>query len=140
MNFIGNPCDFNNKIKNKLTVNCTVISYFDNFEINDFYDGHNILLFPINTRQDYLKYTMLGLDKMVESGFESKNLKTYTSIFLYIPDKLNISDIIDTINNFDKKNLVDNIFLYPKLDNYQLRDNTVENLPFQKFQSNLKII
>ncbi len=42
--------------------------------------------------------------------------------------------VADIINTFDKNNLVDNIWLYPTLENYEIRDNSVENLAWQKLK------
>ncbi len=139
MNFIGNNCEFNNVLRDKLTVgDYTVVSnvgedYTDRIEGNKV-----IILFPINSEKDYVKYMGEGYLRIIESGF-TDSLKTYTSIFLYMIESIDVMDVVSVINNFDKDNLVDNMFIYPKLENCQLRDNNVENLPWQKINRDIQL-
>ena len=138
MNFLGKPTEYNHELSKLLTVNATVISYFDGYYTQDFSSYHNVLLFPINSKEDYIRFSGEGFLKMIDSGFTGM-LKTFTSIFLYLPGYIKLEDIADTINNLDLNNLVDTIHIYPKVNNYVLRDNKVENLPFQKLKNNTEI-
>jgi hypothetical protein len=49
-------------------------------------------------------------------------------------EHVDINDIIDTINNFDKVSMVDNIYIYPKITGYKIRNDFVPDLPWQKKQ------
>lgn len=131
MNFIGSNCNFNNILRERLTVDCTVVSNVDGDYSDQMNGEHNILILPINSLEEYNKHTGLGMNKMIDSGFYG-SMQTYTAVYVYMLEHVDIELIIDTINNFDKRNLVDNIWIYPKLDKMKFRDNTVENLPWQK--------
>lgn len=135
MNFIGSNCDFNNKLREVLKVNYTVVSNIDG-DYTTQIDGDNIILIlPIDSMEEYTKHTGIGFNKMIDSAFYG-SMKTYTTIYLFMHKHINVNDVADVINNFDKNNLVDNIWIYPKLDKIQLRDNLVENLPWQKLYNN----
>lgn len=132
MNFIGNNCDYNNTIRNNLNdIDYTIVSNIDGDYTNDISGDKVIMLMPVYSLESYINNTGIGLSKMVESGF-GDSLKTYTTIYLYMHEQIDPIKVADVINNFDKTNLVDNIWLYPTLDNYVLRDNSVENLPWQR--------
>jgi len=137
MKFIGNNSEFNNNLRPLLTLDdsFTVISYVDDITIEDITDSKVILLLPIDKEIDYFKYTGLAYDRMITSAFASLNV--YTSIFLFMHEYIDINLIAETVNNFDKVNLVDNIWIYPKLENYKIRDNNVENLLWQKSIKNM---
>lgn len=131
MNFIGSDCKFNNILRENITIkDYTIVSNIDGDYTNQIIGDKIILLLPINSTKDYLNNTAIACSYMKDSSFES--LKVYTSIFLYMYEHIDINQVIDTINNFDKHNLVDNIWIYPKLINHIMRDNTVKNLPWQK--------
>lgn len=132
MNFIGNNCDYNNTIRNNLNdIDYTIVSNIGADYTNDITGNKVIMLMPIYSLESYTTNTGVGLSKMIESGF-GDSLKTYTTIYLYMHEQIDPIKVADVINNFDKTNLVDNIWLYPTLDNYVIRDNSVENLPWQR--------
>ena len=132
MNFIGNNCDYNNTIRNNLNdIDYTIVSNIGADYTSDITGDKVIMLMPIYSLESYTTNTGIGLSKMIESGF-GDSLKTYTTIYLYMHEHIDPIKVADVINNFDKTNLVDNIWLYPTIDNYVLRDNNVENLPWQR--------
>ena len=132
MNFIGNNCDYNNTIRNNLNdIDYTIVSNIGADYTSDITGDKVIMLMPIYSLESYTTNTGIGLSKMIESGF-GDSLKTYTTIYLYMHEQIDPIKVADVINNFDKTNLVDNIWLYPTIDNYVLRDNNVENLPWQR--------
>jgi len=133
MNFIGSNCDFNDKLKNSINIDSsyTIISFVSGKEdYTTKYTNKIILVLPINNEEDYYNYVQIAYTKMINSAF--RNLDTCTSIFVYMSDYVDPIQVADAINNFDKNSLVDNFWIYPKIDNLVLRDNIVANLPWQK--------
>jgi len=137
MNFIGEDNNFNRSLRKGILDNdYTIVSYVGHkYDISSINGDKFILILPIENEKDYYEATTVGIQKMVESGFTDSQ-KIYTTIYLFKLDSIDVDDIVDIINNFDKKNLVDNIWVYPKLDVIQLRDNSVENLSWQKLYRN----
>lgn len=132
MNFIGNNCEYNNIIQNNLIdIDYTVVSNIGGDYTKDITGDKIIMLMPIDNISCYLDNTGIGLTKMIESGF-TDSLKVYTTIYLYMHEQINPVSVAEIINSFDKTNLVDNIWMYPTMDNYVLRDNSVENLAWQR--------
>lgn len=134
MNFIGSNCDYNNNIRNNLqNIDYTIVSNINGDYTKDIVGDKVILLMPIDSLEGYTNNTGIGLSKMIESGF-TDSLKTYTTIYLYMHEQIDPVSVADIINTFDKNNLVDNMWLYPTLENYVIRDNNVENLAWQKLK------
>jgi hypothetical protein len=133
MNFIGSNCNFNNIVKDNIDVDIdyTIISYVSSTEdYSNSYTNKTIIILPIDTEDAYFDSTKIAYNRIINSAFSS--LDICTSVFVYMPDYVNPIQVADAINNFDKDNLVDNFWIYPKIDNLVLRDNTVANLPWQK--------
>lgn len=133
MNFIGNNCNFNNVVKDNIDINIdyTIISYVSSTEdYSDSYANKTIIILPIDTEDAYFDSTKIAYNRIINSAFSS--LDICTSVFVYMPDYVDPVQVADAINNFDKNNLVDNFWIYPKIANLVLRDNTVANLPWQK--------
>jgi hypothetical protein len=134
MKFIGNNCEYNNIIRDNLNdIDYTIVSNIGGDYTKDITDDKVIMLMPIHSLEGYTTNTGIGLSKMIESGF-GDSLKIYTTIYLYMHEQIDPVKVADIINTFDKNNLVDNIWLYPTLENYVLRDNNVENLAWQKLK------
>ena len=134
MKFIGNNCEYNNNIRDNLNdIDYTIISNINGDYTKDITDDKVIMLMPIDSLEGYTTNTGIGLSKMIESGF-TDSLKVYTTIYLYMHEQIDPVSVADIINTFDKNNLVDNIWLYPTLENYVIRDNNVENLAWQKLK------
>jgi len=139
MKFIGNKSNnFNIKLLDELNiVDYTVISYIDHDFIYNSSDKNIIQILPIINEVDYFKSIDLGWQKMVQSAFYD-DLSICTSIFVIMPEKNDPINVAKIINNFDRVNLIDNIWIYPSpIHNYQLRNTIVQELPWQNRHSKL---
>jgi len=133
-NFIGSDCTFNNKLQKGITVDSsyTVVSNVDGDYITGVESENIILIAPISSEEQYFEATKHGFMRMKDTNFNSTNL--CTTIFVYMHEFVDINHIIDTINSFDKINMVDNIWIYPKMEKYQVRSDFIPDLPWQKKQ------
>jgi len=133
MNFIGSNCNFNNIVKDNIDIDMdyTIISYVSSTEdYADSYTNKIIIILPIDNEDAYFDSVKIAYNRIINSAFSS--LDICTSVFVYMPDYVDPVQVADAINNFDKDHLVDNFWIYPKIDKLVLRDNTVANLPWQK--------
>jgi hypothetical protein len=132
MNFIGSNCEFNNVLRDNIVIDdytiISLVSTTDDYSTE--YTSKMILILPIDTESAYFDSTKIAYNQMYNSAFASTNI--CTNIFVYMPMYVDPMQVADAINNFDKDNLVDNFYIYPKITNLVLRDNTVANLPWQK--------
>lgn len=133
MKFIGKSCQFNDRVKELITIDCTVLSNIEEDNLHNLTDEIKdvIILNPINSESDYVKYTSDGYLRLIDSAF-GQDMRTFTCIYIMLPQFVEAEQIAEIINTMDTKNLIDNMFVYPKIDNYKLRDNEVSNLPWQR--------
>lgn len=131
MNFIGKNTDYNERLKALITVNdYTIVSYLDNFQIENV-DAENLIqILPVNDSDEYYDAHKKVFAKGIENYlFETK---CCTSIFVYMHEYVDPEVIANVINTFDKDILVDSISIYPKISDLKLRNNEVSELPWQK--------
>lgn len=131
MKFIGSQTHFFNKSLLPLIENFpyTIVSYMDENYSYKSTDEVIIQLLPIK-EFCYFKSIDSAYTEMIRNGFYD-TLKTCTSIFIVEPTLIDVRDVAKIIDSFDKKNLVDNLWIYPKpVKNYKLRNNDVEKLPY----------
>lgn len=131
MNFIGKDCDFNNKLQSLITIEgYTIVSYInDEYTVTPNIDNL-IQIFSVDNHIQYYESLKLASIKSFENYLETTN--TCTNIFLYMHEYIDVKSLAEIINTFDKNNMVDNIMLYPKAPKLKLRNDIVENLPWQK--------
>lgn len=141
--FIGNTNSIFNKelLDNLETKNINIISFIDldfNIDIEDLKkEKEPIILFPIIDNHDSLNYNTISWKLLIDSAFYDWG-GTSTSIFVVYPNKIGTKpfDISKIINNLDRVSLVDNIWVWPRIENdLQLRDQSIENLYFQKIKN-----
>lgn len=135
MNFIGHDNKFNNYIRSRIITDYTVVSNVGGKCTDTLLGDKFILLMPIDSEHEFTENTGIGYTKMLDSAILDGS-KIYTTIYMFMHKHIDPSTIVDIINTFDKTNLVDNIWVYPKLENHIVRDNKVENLHWQKLNRN----
>ncbi len=135
MNFIGNSNQFNDYVRTHAITDYTIVSGIGGDIAENLVGDKFILIMPIDSENQYYQSTSIGYQKMIESGILDGS-KIYTTIYLFMHEYIDPKDVVEIINTFDKTNLVDNIWVYPKLDNHVCRDNKVENLYWQKINKN----
>jgi hypothetical protein len=137
MKFIGNiNNNFNKELISSINeIDYTIISHIEYNEELTHSDKKIIQILPITNEMDYYHSINIGWKSMIKSAFYD-DLEICTSIFLVIPEKHDPKEIANIINNFDKENLIDNIWIYPRpIQNLELRNTKVENLAWQKYQT-----
>lgn len=131
MKFIGDRTHYFNRSLLPLIDNLpyTIVSYMDENYSYKSTDTVIIQLLPIK-EFCYFKSVDIAYTEMIRNGFYD-TLKTCTSIFIVEPNLIDVKDVAKIIEGFDKNNLIDNIWIYPKpVKNYKLRNNDVEKLPY----------
>lgn len=131
MNFIGKQSEYNNILKELITVTgYTIVSYIDDLSIMVENTGDMIQIFSIDDSNEYFTNVQKGMSKTLDNYIYKTN--SCTNIFVYMHEYVEPAAIADIINTFDKENLVDCIHVYPKVGLLKVRDNELENLPWQK--------
>jgi hypothetical protein len=131
MNFIGKQSEYNIKLKELITVTgYTIVSYIDDLTIKVENTGSMIQIFPIDDSNGYFSSIQKGMEKTLDNYVYKTN--SCTNIFVYMHEYVDPKVIADIVNTFDKENLVDCIHVYPKVGLLKVRDNELENLPWQK--------
>lgn len=134
MIFLGN---LDNKFNRDLlplidNIDFTVISYIDNQTSYQCDDKNVIQLLPITGEDDYYHSINLAWKATVKNALYD-TFANCTSIFIVNPEDNNVENLADIINTFDKENLIDNMWIYPEsVKRKQLRNNIIEDLPYQK--------
>jgi len=131
MSFIGKQSDYNNRLEKLITLdNYTIVSYIGDLSIDTGDIDNLVQIFSIDKTEDYYITLQKGLDKTLDNYVHTTN--SCTNIFVYMHEYVDPCTIADIINTFDKESLVDCIYVYPKVGDLIVRDNTLENLPWQK--------
>jgi hypothetical protein len=108
----------------------TIVSYVNGDYSYETQDDNVIQLLAID-EVSYYKSIDMAYTKMIQNGFYD-TLKTCTSIFIVQPNLVDVEVVAKIINEFDRNNLVDNIWIYPNpVSNYVMRNNEVAMLPYQ---------
>ena len=141
--FIGNVnSTFNKELLNNLKIeNINIVSFIDldfDIDIEELKkDKELIILFPVLDDQNLFNHMSIAWKLMIESAFYDWG-GCATSIFIVYPNcegttPIEVGHIID---NLDYQSLVDNIWIWPRFDkDFQLRDESIENLSFQRFKN-----
>lgn len=134
MKFIGNS---NNEFNAKLIpllydTTYTILSCIGGNYSYDSSDSPVIQLLPVDDEFNYYETVNKAWSKMIKNAFYD-TLSTCTSIIIVKPELVDVAKVAKIIKEFDKNNLVDNIWVYPDpIKNLQLRNNSIEDLPYQK--------
>lgn len=110
-----------------VTLDGVKIYNFLNQETSINYLGsRNVFIVPISDAYDYYTWMANVCKYNTESAFGTSG-NVYTTIFCIQPENIELDDLVSAVNNLDTTNVVDYMFLYPRTNNIQLRDNSIRN-------------
>lgn len=131
MNFIGFTSEFSQKIQENIKVNdYYVVSFLDGFFHLDYQFKNLIQLLP------YCDDTLWDSKKLAWNRMRDDSLKdtlgSCISFFIVEPALQDPIYIANLVNNVDKHNQVDNVWVYPERQQLHLRrNNSISKLAYQ---------
>ena len=131
--FVGSDCEFNNRLKQSINIphDYTVISNIDGDYSIDYEDKKTIVLLPISSEEEYFSSVTKGSLKSKKTFFDNTNICTL--IYIFMPQYVDVDEVSNIINTFDKESLVDCMWIYPKIEQkLQMRNNEIHLLPYQQ--------
>jgi hypothetical protein len=134
MQYLGTDNSLDNQIRDKVTIsNYTIISFLDDFFKIDINQYRKLILLLPYTEQTVWDSQKIATNRMIDDSLYD-NRGNCINIFVVEPSYHRADTISSVINNVDKKNQVDNIWLYPNKTSKPIlrRNNIIDELPYQQ--------